>query len=108
MIGEENSNGLKLSGIPLSQRGRSHSSVPGLKRLQSGLHNKCSLAIEHRASSVVERRKRKCEIGASNLSSLMKLDSVQYMPLEVPTRSNVFHDENEVCYGSPSFDNNQG
>ena len=108
MIGEEDSSDLKGSGIPLSQRGRSHSSFTGLKGLQCGLRNNSSLAIEHRTSSVMERRKRKCEIGASNLSSLMKLDSVQYMPLGGLTKSDVLHDENEVCYGSTSFDNIQG
>ena len=108
MIGEENSIDLKRPGIPLSPRGRSHSSVAGLKELQRGLRNKSSLVLEHRASSVMERRKRKCEIGASNLSSLMNLDSVQYMPIEGPNRTNVLYGENEVCYGSASFNNNQG
>ena len=108
MVEEEDSNDLKCSGIPLSRRGRSHSSVPGLKRFQHGPRNHSSLAVEHRTSSVMERRKRKCEIGASNLSSLMKLDSVQYMPLEGPTKSNVLQGDNEVCYGSPLINNIQG
>ena len=95
---------LEPSDIPLSPRGRSNSSIRNLKGLELRRHS----PLEKRSKSVTEHRKGQSDISASNLSSFMKLDNVQYMTLNKLRKKDAKHDKTDDLYGSPPVTTKQG
>ena len=95
---------LEPSDIPLSPRGRSNSSIRNLKGLELRRHS----PLEKRSKSVTEHRKGQSDISASNLSSFMKLDNVQYMTLNKLRKNDAKNDKTDVLYGSPSVTTKKG
>ena len=107
---EEQKDSLRHSRRPLYTKGRSQSSAPGIGTMELKKLTRCNrLSMDKRTVLVTERRKRPSEFVASNLSSLMQLDSIQ----EVTSKGfkdlfNSSDGESAVCYGSTQVNNNHG
>ena len=86
-------------GSLVEMRNRAKTSIAKDKE---GKLQKQGRSMARRSVSLMEPQKLGCDVSTSNLSSFMKLDSVQYMTLKQLRGDNTHDDGDEYRYGSPS------